>query len=387
MKYDRLRGKTSNMIRVFIPDNSRTDGGGLTGLTNASTNLAIVYIRELDAAATVYTGANIEAQTTLGTFQAPSTSAKCRFKAVDTTNLPGVYELHFHDAATIFGAADASVNVQINVLELTTTALHIGPNMAEIRLIAWDMQTALSATTIGTVTNYTGNTPQTGDNFLRIGAGGAGLTALGDTRIAHLDTDVSSRGTSNYAGGAVASVTGAVGSVTGNVGGNVVGSVASVTADVGITQAGADKVWGSAARSLTTFGTLVADVVAGVWTAGARTLTGFGTLISDLWANVSRTLTQTVGDATAANQMTINTNVLSVNALLVEMNGLIGKNSGMRNAAYSGTNLMSYDLCLYDSSVHALTNDGATGLLHKYAIANTFDGNDNLLTSVTTRVS
>lgn len=73
--------------------------------------------------------------------------------------------------------------------------------------------------------------------------------------------------------GAVGSVSGAVGSVTGNVGGNVAGSVASVTADVGITQAGADKVWGSAARSLTTFGTLVADVATAVWGAATRILT------------------------------------------------------------------------------------------------------------------
>lgn len=50
--------------------------------------------------------------------------------------------------------------------------------------------------------------------------------------------------------GAVGSVTGAVGSVTGNVGGNVVGSVASVTADVGITQAAADKVFGSSGAAM-----------------------------------------------------------------------------------------------------------------------------------------
>jgi hypothetical protein len=72
------------------------------------------------------------------------------------------------------------------------------------------------AYTLSTLTTYTGNTPQTGDNFPRIGVAGAGLTALGDTRIAHLDADVSSRST--YAGGAVASV-------TGNVGGNVVGTI------------------------------------------------------------------------------------------------------------------------------------------------------------------
>lgn len=39
----------------------------------------------------------------------------------------------------------------------------------------------------------------TGDSFVRIGSAGAGLTALGDTRIAHLDADVSTRST--YGGG------------------------------------------------------------------------------------------------------------------------------------------------------------------------------------------
>lgn len=151
MKYDRLRGSTSNMVRVFIPDNTSTTGGGLTGLTNASTNLAIAYIRELDSAATVYSGANIEAQTTIGTYQAPSLSTRCRFKEVDTTNFPGMYELQFHNSATIFGTGDASRNVQLNVYELATTALKIGPNLAEIRLIAWDMQTALSSTPVGQI--------------------------------------------------------------------------------------------------------------------------------------------------------------------------------------------------------------------------------------------
>lgn len=46
---------------------------------------------------------------------------------------------------------------------------------------------------VDTLTTYTGNTPQTGDAYARIGAAGAGLTALGDTRIAHLDADITSR--------------------------------------------------------------------------------------------------------------------------------------------------------------------------------------------------
>lgn len=74
----------------------------------------------------------------------------------------------------------------------------------------------LSGTTtnlVNTVTTYTGNTLQTGDSYAivnsgthgnaaikgyvdDIGVAGAGLTALGDTRLANLDATVSSRGTS-----------------------------------------------------------------------------------------------------------------------------------------------------------------------------------------------
>lgn len=55
---------------------------------------------------------------------------------------------------------------------------------------------------VDTLTTYTGNTPQTGDSFARLGApAGASIAA-----------DIATRST--FAGGAVASVTGAVGSVT-----------------------------------------------------------------------------------------------------------------------------------------------------------------------------
>ncbi len=138
MIYPRKRGATSVMIRVFIPNNSVTTGAGLTGLTNVSTNLTIAYIRELDSASTSYTGANIEAQTTIGTFQAPSTSAKIRFKVVDATNFPGVYELQFHDSSTAFGTGDTSQHISINIYEASTTALLIGPNMIQIPLVPWD---------------------------------------------------------------------------------------------------------------------------------------------------------------------------------------------------------------------------------------------------------
>ncbi len=128
-----------------------------------------------------------------------------------------------------------------------------------------------------TCTTLTGHTPQTGDSFARlgtpagasvsadiaaieaqtddIGIAGAGLTALGDTRLANLDAAVSTRlapaGTlatvtnltnaptvgdfnatmkTSLNAATPASVTGAVGSVTGNLGGNVTGSVGSLAA-------------------------------------------------------------------------------------------------------------------------------------------------------------
>ncbi len=98
--------------------------------------------------------------------------------------------------------------------DLTTVALPLIPTTAgrtldvastgEAGLDFDNIKAASGATTLtnirvpnvtlaDTVTTYTGNTVQTGDSFARLGAAGAGLTALGDTRIANLDATISSR--------------------------------------------------------------------------------------------------------------------------------------------------------------------------------------------------
>jgi hypothetical protein len=82
--------------------------------------------------------------------------------------------------------------------------------------VAVDLQTiktqtvtcAAGVTVLANVGTAAVSTAQTGDAFARLGAAGAGLTAIGDTRMANLDAAVSSRST--YAGGAVASVTAGV---------------------------------------------------------------------------------------------------------------------------------------------------------------------------------
>ena len=218
---------TSNLIR-FTLKNSST-GAGLTGLSSASAGLIISTIADNEATATTYTvtGATIETIVTLGTYAAP-TATKCRFREVDATNHKGLYEFQFADAR--FAVASA----RKLVISVTGAASLLDADY-EIQLVSFDPHNA---------------------------------TSLG---LNNLDAAVSSRST--YAGGAVASVTGAVG---------------SVTADVGITQAGADKVWLSAARTLTAFAQAFSDQT---WSSAIRSLTTFGTLIVDIWGYSTRTLT------------------------------------------------------------------------------------------------
>lgn len=80
--------------------------------------------------------------------------------------------------------------------------------------------------------NDLGGTVQSGDAFARLGAAGAGLTALGDTRIANLDAAITTRSTLT-----------------------------------------AQQVWEYATRTISSFGTLVADAAAAVWASVTRSLT------------------------------------------------------------------------------------------------------------------
>lgn len=89
----------SRIIRVKLRDSSVTTGAGLTGLTHESAGLIISTIADNEATATAYTqaGGTIETIATLGTYAAP-TAGKCRFKEVDATNHPGLYEIQLADA-------------------------------------------------------------------------------------------------------------------------------------------------------------------------------------------------------------------------------------------------------------------------------------------------
>lgn len=106
----------------------------------------------------------------------------------------------------LIGGQTASLNannlLKVSLNDILATALTesgAGRLAAAIKKF-FDVATPLSTmellTAVTTLTTYTGNTPQTGDAFGRLGVAGVGLTNLGDTRIANLDATVSSRGTS-----------------------------------------------------------------------------------------------------------------------------------------------------------------------------------------------
>ena len=92
----RKHSVTSSIIRVTL---SATDGTPKTGLTEASAGLIIGTIADNEATTTRYRASSSEIETisTLGTYAAP-TSGKCRFKEVDATKHPGLYEIQLANA-------------------------------------------------------------------------------------------------------------------------------------------------------------------------------------------------------------------------------------------------------------------------------------------------
>lgn len=95
----RIAGATSEIWQLFIADSSSTTGGGLTGLTNATSGLTAYYHRDTDTTATAISIVSM----TSGTFTSGG------FKEVDPTNMPGVYEFCPPNAAITTGAKNCII--------------------------------------------------------------------------------------------------------------------------------------------------------------------------------------------------------------------------------------------------------------------------------------
>ena len=134
MQLIRRHSSTSNVLRVVLRNS--TTGAGLTGLTFESAGLIISTITDNEASATSYTvtGGTIETISTLGTFAAP-TATKCRFKEVDATNHPGLYELQLADARFSVASAkqlDISISGAASLLRRSVTIQLDGVDVVSI---------------------------------------------------------------------------------------------------------------------------------------------------------------------------------------------------------------------------------------------------------------
>lgn len=292
-KLSRKAGSTAQSLYVFLKDSAVTTGAGKTGIAFNAAGLTAHYTRpraapvaialvtqtptgayasggfvEVDAVnvpglyrvdvpdAALAAGADavtllIKGAAGLATFAdeveltaVDNQSTSFNLSIAKTTNVTGFNDIAA--TAVVSGGAINTAGGAVSTVTTTGTVTTVSDKTgysltqafpANFATLGINATGHVSRVTLAdTVTALAGHTAQTGDSFARLGLNGAGLTAIGDARLANLDAAVSTR--SVYAGGAVASVTGAVGSVAGNV----VGSVGSVTAGVSLAAAGLNPV-------------------------------------------------------------------------------------------------------------------------------------------------
>lgn len=230
MKLHVKKGSTSLRLMVFIADSSSTTGAGKTGLAYNSSGIKWYYWRGDTGNAG---GVSVTLATaTRGTFTSGG------FIEIDSTNLPGWYEIGVPDAAIASGS-DSVVMMLHGVTNMAPLPLEIqlvsyNPNDAaalgltnldaaiSTRLASASISLSSGKVTVGTNDDKTGYALSvsgvaaiwdaltsgivtagsigkrivdylTGDIFARIGSNGSGLTSIGDTRLANLDATVSSR--------------------------------------------------------------------------------------------------------------------------------------------------------------------------------------------------
>jgi hypothetical protein len=118
MKLEKLAGATSEIWQIFIRDSSSTTGGGLTGLTNASSGLTAYYHRDTDTTATAVSLVSM----TVGAFTSSG------FKEIDATNMPGWYQFCPPNAAIASGAKSCAFHLK--------GATNMAPLPIEVQLVA-----------------------------------------------------------------------------------------------------------------------------------------------------------------------------------------------------------------------------------------------------------
>ena len=239
MKVLRTKGVTDQTLLVFVQDSSSTTGDGLTGIT--ASMLTAYYARVEDDNDVVIAEISLIDAVGTGTAHADGVweeispnmpgwyrldppdacfatgASECGISLIDSasnnvasvaieiqlinvdltdsvrmgiTALPNAAAdaaggLPISDAGgldldAIKTKTDQLVFTQTNQVDANIISISNDPDAADNLEADYDGSGyAKSSSTIGTVTNLTGHTKQTGDNFARIGVAGAGLTDLG----------------------------------------------------------------------------------------------------------------------------------------------------------------------------------------------------------------
>jgi len=116
-------GTTSYITEVFILDNTRTDGSGLTGLDDTK---VVVYYKRYKGTGSVAVPLVASGGVTLGTFAGDATHGA--LKEIDAAHQPGLYEFHVPDNTLAAGAE----NVAFTIMD--AGANHVAPTALRILL-------------------------------------------------------------------------------------------------------------------------------------------------------------------------------------------------------------------------------------------------------------
>ena len=231
MKRKFKAGLTSVSLPVFIADTSSTTGGGLSGVTSASSGLVLEYRRHGSSSWTNVTAVS----KTLGTYTSGG--------IVADGSLAGAYEVDFPDAAFAAGVRFVACRIRgvTNML----------PVLIEVELDAVDYQDAagfglsrIDAATSSRMASYTQPTGFLGATFPTTVASTTNITsASGVTLAATTHTGaviptvtsvtngvtVSDKTGFSLASNGLSSVTSWTVAITGNITGNLSGSVGSIS--------------------------------------------------------------------------------------------------------------------------------------------------------------
>ena len=308
-------GPTEVVIPVWIENSADTDGK--TGLAYNTAGLSVAFGSQYSTA----TSFTLQSISDLTTYEAPSSSVHCRFGEYDSTNHPGLYLLYL-DTSLFANEVQAWLTIRATSAKQTRVQLRVSEPVGDIDGSLPPAGTAplpASASTNNTVTVAFWSLFGLPDDYF-LGQ------YLFDRELVALAEIIGFEGSTGKFTIKACS-TGGDWRINPSVGDKIyVLNEPTVWNDMGgrtLSSSGntavATATWASGTRTLTSFGTLVADVATAVWSAGSRTLTSFGTLVVDVaaavWASATRTLTSfgsLVSDLIAAGgKVTVSTPVSS----------------------------------------------------------------------------